>query len=72
MIPHTEQFQNLWLSLTTFAALSPTEKGRDEFNTISQSLIKIFKSNHRWDKKEITLDQAANISIAMAVLQVSD
>lgn len=67
-----EQYQNLWLSLTTFAAISPTEKAREEFKMLTDALIKIFNQNHRWEKKHISLDQASNISVAVAVLQVKD
>lgn len=48
-----------------------TSMGQD-FKVISQDLIKIFNQNERWNATEIDLQEAANISVAIAVLKIGN
>lgn len=42
------------------------------FKTISNDLIKIFNQNLRWNATEINLSEAANISVAIALLKIQN
>jgi hypothetical protein len=43
-----------------------------EFKIIVQDLIKLFNQNPRWKATDINLQEATNISIAIAVLKVAN
>ena len=75
MVPDLNSYVNLWLSLATFAAMHPNYKnmktmGRN-FTVIAEDLIKLFNSNPRWNPTEVNLKEAANISVAIAVLKLN-
>jgi len=75
MVPDLTSYVNLWLSMATFAALHPNYKnmksmGRN-FGVISDDLIKVFNSNPRWQPTEMNLQEAANVSVAVAVLKLN-
>ena len=75
MVPDLSSYVNLWLSLATFAAMHPNYKsmksmGRN-FSVITDDLIKLFNINPRWNATELNLAEAANISVAIAVLKLN-
>ena len=76
MIPDLHMYQNLWLSLATFAAMQPNYTKMatmgQGFKTISNDLIKIFNHNLRWNATEINLSEATNISVAIALLKIQN
>ena len=41
------------------------------FTVISNDLIKLFNNNPRWKNTEINLNEAANISVAIAILKIN-
>jgi len=42
------------------------------FKQVQAVLIQIFRSNPHWNATEIEFDEAANISVAIAILKVQD
>lgn len=76
MVPDISMFVNLWLSLATFTAMQPNYKQMTAlpapFKLITKDLIKIFGQNERWNATEINLQEAANISVAIAILKVGN
>lgn len=74
IVPDITIYVNLWLSVATFAAMQPnyskmTNMGQS-FKQIGQDMIKIFNSNPRWIATELNLQEAANISVSIAVLKI--
>ena len=75
-VPDITMYVNLWLTMATFAALQPNFHKMTvmptPFKTISADLIKLFNQNPRWNATELNVSEAANISVAIAVLKVQN
>ena len=76
MVPDITIYTNLWLSLATFASLQPNYSNmagmKQDFKTISQDMVKLFNKNPRWTATELNLQEAANISVAIAILKLGN
>ena len=42
------------------------------FKVVSQDLIKLFNSNARWNPTELNIEEASNVSVAIAVLKIQN
>lgn len=75
-IPDLLMYMNIWLSMATFAAMQPKyiemTTMNQNFKLIIADLIKIFNQNERWNATEINLQEATNISVAIAVLKIQN
>ena len=76
LVPDLTLYMNLWLTMATFASQQPNYSNMtvmpSEFNLVAKDLIRIFNENPRWRGVDMNFIEAANISVAIAILKVNN
>ena len=76
LVPDLTMYMNMWLSLATFASVQTNYKEMDsmpaEFRMLIKDFIKVFNNNPRWKPTDVSLFEATNIAISIALMKVKN